>query len=143
MIKNCRDELLRKKNSIIENLKTTELSLLDEVNKYPRFWTSDGFKVRLTTRTALVLTAEIVVPKPLDNLEQNDQQSKFQIQQRLEEGDRKLAQQLEEERVIEETKRQEEYFRQQQEIEARTQQLRSEQEAILLQIQEEQFQVNF
>ena len=70
MIKDCRDKLLRKKNLIIENLKSTELSLLDEVNKYPRFWTSDGFKVRLTTRTALVLTAEIVVPKPLDNLEQ-------------------------------------------------------------------------
>jgi len=70
----------------------------------------------------------------------------FNSQRRLEEEDRKYAQQLEEEeRAIEETRRQEELFRQQQETERlrkeeeenRTQQLRNEQEAILLQIQKD------
>ena len=67
-MKDCRNELLRKKNAIVENLKSTELSLLDEVKKNPRFWSSEGLDVRLTTQTALVLTAEVAVPKPSEKI---------------------------------------------------------------------------
>ena len=60
-MKQCQKELLRKKNSIIQNLQTTEKSLLDGVNTNPRSWNRECFKFSLTSQIKLVLNADLNV----------------------------------------------------------------------------------
>ena len=96
-MKECREELLQKKNSIIQHLQSTETYLLNEVNTNPILWDDECLKFHLTHQSTLVLKADIIV----QNREERDKEQN---------KDRK-------------------------------QQLKLEQEAILLQIQKEKFQI--
>ena len=88
----CQEELLRKKNSIISNLRLTEKSLLDEVNANPKLWDRERFKFNLSSQKTLVLKADLAIQDLPDRYAQSIIQ---------------FAKQLEaEERAIEETRRQ-------------------------------------
>ena len=60
-MKQCQEELLRKKNSIIKNLQSTEKSLLDKVNTNPKMWDREGFKCNLKSQMTVVLKADLIV----------------------------------------------------------------------------------
>ena len=60
-MKQCQEELMRKKNSIIQNLQRTEKSLLDEVNTNPRLWNRECFEFKLTSKVDLVLKADLKI----------------------------------------------------------------------------------
>ena len=55
------DQLLRKKNSIIKNLQSTEKSLLQKINTNPRFWDRECFEFNLNSQATLVLKADLIV----------------------------------------------------------------------------------
>ena len=55
------EELLRKKNSIIEKLQSTEKSLLDKVITNPRLWEKECFKFSLNSQIKLVFDADLNV----------------------------------------------------------------------------------
>ena len=59
LIKHCQDELIRKKNSIIDNLNLTKVSLMQSINENPRLWRNEEFQFQLTTETQLVLKADV------------------------------------------------------------------------------------
>ena len=65
-MKQCQEELMRKKNSIIQDLQRTEKSLLDEVNTNPRVWNRGCFEFKLTTQANLVLKADIKIEDPAE-----------------------------------------------------------------------------
>lgn len=85
------EELLQKKKSIIQNLQSTEISLMNTIKSNPRLWDEECLKFNLLYKSTLVLKADI-----FGRLESSR---------------------------------------------ARIQQQKNEREAILLQIQKEQFQV--
>ena len=58
-MKQCQEELMREKNSIIKNLQRTEKSLLDELNTNPRLWNRECFEFKLTSQVDLVLKADL------------------------------------------------------------------------------------
>ena len=64
-MKQCQEQLLRKKNSIIENLQSTEKSLLQKVNTNPKIWNREYFEFNLNSQATLVLEADVMVQDPV------------------------------------------------------------------------------
>ena len=58
-MKQCEEELLRKKNSIIENLQSTEKSLLANVDRNPRLWDRECFEFKVNSQATVVLRADL------------------------------------------------------------------------------------
>ena len=107
-MKQCQEELLRKKNSIIENLQSTEKSLLDKVNTNPRLWGKECFKFILNSQAILVLDADSNVQDRAERFRQNfGTRNEEGRNQQLNDGDKGNG----------ETYGQDELFRQHQEIE--------------------------
>ena len=48
LIKHCQEELLRKKNSIIDNLNSAKVSFVENINENPRLWRNEEFQFQLT-----------------------------------------------------------------------------------------------
>ena len=60
-MKQCQEEFMRKKNSIIQDLQTTQKSLLDQVKTNPRLWNRECFEFKLTSQANLVLKADLKI----------------------------------------------------------------------------------
>ena len=60
-MKKCQEQLLRKKNSIIENLQSTEKSLLQKVNTNPKIWNREYFEFNLISQATLVLPTQSAI----------------------------------------------------------------------------------
>ena len=58
------EELLGRKNSIIENLRSTENFILDQINRNPRLWEKEYFKSYLDSQETLDLKADIFEQDP-------------------------------------------------------------------------------
>ena len=76
LMKQFQEELLRKKNSIIENLQSTEKSLLDKVNTNPRLWGKECFKFILNSQATLVLNADLNIQDRAEPLEISNDEEK-------------------------------------------------------------------
>ena len=72
LMRQFQEELLRKKNSIIENLQSTEKSLLDKVITNPRFWETKCFKFILNSQKKIVFDADINVHDRAERAERAD-----------------------------------------------------------------------
>ena len=60
----CREELLRKKNSIIQELRSTQMSISDMIKTDPRVWDDEYFHFDLNSQATLLLKADIFVHDP-------------------------------------------------------------------------------
>ena len=72
MIDQCKTEILLQKNSIIENLQSTERSFLNEASKNPRFWKREDFEFWLTYDSTVVLKNHMITPNQCTTCEVKD-----------------------------------------------------------------------
>ena len=63
-MKQCRGELFRKKNSIIQELRSTKTSMSDMIKTDPRVWDEEFFNFDLNSEATLILKADISVQDP-------------------------------------------------------------------------------
>ena len=62
----CREELLRKKNSIIQELRSTQMSISDMIKTDPRVWHEECFNFDLNSHVHSRLNADIFVQDPAE-----------------------------------------------------------------------------
>ena len=60
-MKQCQEELLQKKNSIIQNLQSTRISILDAIKTDPRLWDDKCFNFGFKSKATLLLEADISI----------------------------------------------------------------------------------
>ena len=60
-MKQFQEELLRKKNSIIQNLQSTRVSILDAIKTDPRLWDEKCFNFDFKSKATLLLEADISI----------------------------------------------------------------------------------
>ena len=63
-MKQCQEELLRKKNSIIQKLQSTKISMLDAIKTDPSSWDETCFNFEFNSKATLLLKADIFVKGP-------------------------------------------------------------------------------
>ena len=88
-MKQCQEQLLRKKNAIIENLQSTEKNFLQKVNTNPKFWDRESFEFNLGSWVTLVLKADLVVQdraktrgtKDIDSRRKEEEGHRVQLQE--------------------------------------------------------------
>ena len=60
-MKQCQEELLRKKSLIIRNLQSTRISILDAIKTDPRLWDEKCFNFDFKSKATLLLEADISI----------------------------------------------------------------------------------
>ena len=65
-MKQCQNELLQKKNSIIQKLQSTKTSISNMIKTDPRAWDDECFNFELNSKATLIFKADIFVQDPAE-----------------------------------------------------------------------------
>lgn len=84
----CQEELLRKKNSIIQKLQSTKISILDMIKTDPRLWDADCIHFDLNSQATLLLKADIFVQDPAQRARNRELEEIEAIRKEKEDHDR-------------------------------------------------------
>ena len=87
MIEQCQEELLRKKNSIIQKLQSTRIAILEMINTDPRLWDTDCIQFDLNSQATLLLKADVFVQDPVQRARNRELEEKEAIRKAKEEQD--------------------------------------------------------
>ena len=69
LIQQFQEELLQKQNSVIEKLKSSESSLLDQFNSNPSLELAENLMFDLTSEVKLIFDVEIISPNDIQNID--------------------------------------------------------------------------
>ena len=94
-MKQCQEELLRKKNSIIQKLQSTKISMLDTIKSDPSSWDEDCFNFEFNSKATLLLKADIFVKGPAQRAGNRDFDDKEAKKKTTKEEDRAETGELE------------------------------------------------
>ena len=75
-MKQCQEELLRKKSLIIRNLQSTRISILDAIKTDPRLWDEKCFNFDFKSKANLLLEADISIQELTKKLEEIKEEAK-------------------------------------------------------------------
>ena len=99
----CREELLRKKNQIIQKIRSTKTSMSDMIKTDPRVWHEECFYFDLNSHVHLRLNADIFVQDPAERVrrhreldEKEAKRNAYAKRKAKEEHDRAKKRELEE-----------------------------------------------
>ena len=94
-MKQCREELLRKKNQIIQKIRSTKTSMSDMIKTDPRVWDDECFHFDLNSQANILLKADIFVQDPVQRIRARELEEKEAKRKAKEEQDQAKKRELE------------------------------------------------
>ena len=93
-MKQCQEELLRKKNLIIQKLQSTKISILDTIKTDPRLRNEEYFNFDFKSKATLLLEADISIQDPAERAENRELEVILQLEELKIEAEKKANEEL-------------------------------------------------